>query len=168
MSQFMKSLIKIIFLITASLCLTAFSCSKQKAIGNPYIMFEVRGTVYGIYYVENTDTPEEGDLMKVTSPIEGIKVTTDISSEPALTTSKGNFVVYGRGPVSDHTTIKFEDPDGDGNHGHFLTTKKSVLLHQTKPGDDKNYEGYWVATGVEVTLLQKDDELDPNPGLDVM
>lgn len=157
-----------IALVVAAFSLTAFSCSKQKVIGNPYIMFEVRGTVYGIHYVEDTDTPEEGDLKKVTSPIEGIMVTSDVSSEPAYTTPEGKFVVYGRGPVSDMVSIKFEDKDGGNNHGLFLTTKKSVLLHQTKPGDDRNYEGYWVATGVEVTLLPKDDELDPNPGSDVM
>lgn len=159
----MRTFLKAFSLIITVFCLTSFSCSKQKVIGNPYIMFEVRGTVYGAYNVENTDTPEEGDFKRVTSPIEGIKVTSDVSSEPAYTTPEGKFVVYGRGPVSDNVSIKFEDKDGENNHGLFLTTKRSVNLRQTKPGDDRNYEGYWIATGVEVTLLLKDDDLNPNP-----
>lgn len=74
---------------------TAFSCSKKPTIGEPYILYEVHGVVYGSYY-------------KVLDGAETI-------------------------------TLAFEDADGENNHGTYLRHTKSV------------------------TLLRKEDTLDPNP-----
>lgn len=163
----MKGFFKLLLIVSSVLCLTAFSCSKKKTIGEPYILYEVRGTVMGVYYVDNTDTPESGDKKRVTGPLKGIKVTSDSSSEPATTTENGSFVVYGRGVPSETVTIAFEDVDGANNHGDFLRKTQRVTLRQRSPGGDRNYEGYWIATGVEVNMLLKDDELNTDPEFEI-
>jgi hypothetical protein len=35
-----------------------------------------------------------------------------------------------------------------------------------KDGADRNYEGYWIASGVEVTMLRKTDSMESDPDLD--
>jgi hypothetical protein len=42
-----------------------------------------------------------------------------------------------------------------------------VTLRQRSPGGDRNYEGYWIATGVEVSMLLKDDELNTDPEFEI-
>ena len=68
---------------------------------------------------------------------------------------------------SETVTIAFEDVDGDGNHGTFQTKTQMVTLRQRSPGGDRNYEGYWIATGVEVSMLLKDDELNTDPEFEI-
>ena len=156
----MREFFKLIFVISSFLSLTAFSCSKKQTIGEPYILYEIRGTVYGSYYVDNTDTPEEGDKKRVTSPLKGIKVITDYSSEPVYTSNEGRFVVYGRGVPADEVSVIFEDQDGENNHGAFLKKIQRIQLRQQKPGVDRNYEGYWIATDVQVNMFLKTDNLE--------
>ena len=158
----MKVFFRLILVLSAVFFTTAFSCSKKKTIGEPYILYEVHGTVYGSYYKEL----ESGNKELVTSPVKGVKVISDFSSEEAYTSSAGRFVVYGRGVPSETVTIAFEDVDGENNHGAFLGTTKRVTLRKMKDGGDRNYEGYWIATDVEVILFRKEDTLDPNPAPD--
>ena len=125
-------------------------------------MYEVHGTVYGSYMKEN----ENGVLEQVSVPLKGIKVTSDSSSEAAYTSKSGKFVVYGRSVPSEIVTIAFTDDDGENNHGLFLKSDKKVTLRQIKEGGDRNYEGYWIATDVEVTMLKKEDAMESDPNLD--
>jgi hypothetical protein len=158
----MRNAIKIMVVLSSVLFATAFSCSKKQTIGEPYILYEVHGTVYGSYYKD----VEGGGKEYVTTPLKGIKVISDSSSEAAYTSAKGTFVVYGRSVPSETVTIAFEDEDVENNHGLFLRTTKRVTLRKQKEGGDRNYEGYWIATGVEVTMLKKDDSLDTDPDPD--
>ena len=158
----MRSFVKLIFVLSSVLLLTSFSCSKKKTIGEPYILYEVHGTVYGSYMKEN----ENGVLEQVSVPLKGIKVTSDSSSEAAYTSKSGKFVVYGRSVPSEIVTIAFTDDDGENNHGLFLKSDKKVTLRQIKEGGDRNYEGYWIATDVEVTMLKKEDAMESDPNLD--
>jgi hypothetical protein len=159
----MKVLFRLIVILSSVFCLTAFSCSKKKTIGEPYILYEIHGTVYGTYYVDDTSTPEEGDKKRVTSPLKGIRVVSDSSSEPAYTSNEGRFVVYGRSVPADVVTIAFEDQDGEGNHGTFMRKTQRNELRQKSAGGDRNYEGYWIATDVEVNMFLKNDNLESDP-----
>ena len=159
----MKVLFRLILILSSVFCLTAFSCSKKKTIGEPYILYEIHGTVYGAYYVDDTYTPEEGDMKRVTSPLKGIRVISDSSSEPAYTSNEGRFVVYGRSVPTDVVTIAFDDQDGEGNHGTFMRKTQLIELRQKSAGGDRNYEGYWIATDVEVNMFLKNDNLESDP-----
>ena len=159
----MKVLFRLIVILSSVFCLTAFSCSKKKTIGEPYILYEIHGTVYGAYYEDDTSTPEEGDKKRVTSPLKGIRVISDSSSEPAYTSNEGGFVVYGRSVPADVVTISFEDQDGEGNHGAFMRKTQRIELRQKSAGGDRNYEGYWIATDVEVNMFLKNDNLESDP-----
>lgn len=159
----MKVLFRLILILSSVFCLTAFSCSKKKTIGEPYILYEIHGTVYGAYYVDDTSTPEEGDMKRVTSPLKGIRVISDSLSEPAYTSNEGRFVVYGRSVPTDVVTIAFDDQDGEGNHGTFMRKTQRIELRQKSAGGDRNYEGYWIATDVEVNMFLKNDNLESDP-----
>lgn len=150
----MKKFIHILLVLCSAFSLLSFSCSKKKSIGEPYILYEVRGKVTGT-------VTEDG--VKVTYPLKGIKVSSDSSSEPAYTSADGSFVVFGRGVPVDVATLKFEDEDRDSNHGTFLRTSKTVRLKRRDAGDGGNYQGYWYAMGVDVNMLPKNDELNPDP-----
>jgi hypothetical protein len=158
----MRRFLKTVSIIASFLLLTSFSCSKKKTIGEPYILYEIHGTVYGSYYKEKEGAGKE----LVTSPIKDIKVISDSSSEVAYTSDAGRFVVYGRSVPTQTVSIAFEDTDGDNNHGTFLRTTKHVTLRKMKDGADRNYEGYWIASGVEVTMLRKTDSMESDPDLD--
>lgn len=156
----MKGFLKSLFIASLVIFLSAFSCSKKKTIGEPYILYEIHGTVYGAYYVDNVDTPEEDDMVKVTSPLKGIKVITDDSSEPVYTSKEGKFVAYGRSVPTDVVEVVFEDQDGENNHGTFLKKKQRIQLRQRSEGGDRNYEGYWIATDVQINMFLKTDNLE--------
>lgn len=147
-------------MVSLVLVLSAFSCSKKKTIGEPYILYEIHGTVYGSYYVDNVETPEEDDKVKVTSPLKGIKVITDDSSKPVYTSKEGRFVAYGRSVPADVVELVFEDPDGENNYGSFLKKKQRIQLRQRSEGGDRNYEGYWIATDVQINMFLKTDNLE--------
>lgn len=158
----MRAFIKLLFILSSILLLSSFSCSKKKTIGEPFILYEVHGTVYGSYMKEN----DNGVLEQVSVPLKGIKVTSDSSSEAAYTSTSGNFVVYGRSVPSEVVTIAFTDMDGENNYGLFLKSEKKVSLRHLRDGGDRNYEGYWIATDVEVTMLKKADSMESDPDLD--
>ena len=88
----MKGFLKIAAILSVVFFTTAFSCSKKQTIGEPFILYEVHGVVYGSYFKE----VEGGGKEYITVPLKGIKVTSDSSSEAAYTSDQGNFVVYGR------------------------------------------------------------------------
>ena len=155
-------------MVSLVLVLSAFSCSKKKTIGEPYILYEIHGTVYGSYYVDNVETPEEDDKVKVTSPLKGIKVITDDSSKPVYTSKEGRFVAYGRSVPADVVELVFEDPDGENTYGSFLKKKQRIQLRQRSEDGDRNYEGYWIASGVEVTMFLKNDDLESEPDFNLM
>ena len=163
----MKALLKIIIILSSVLCLTAFSCSKKQTIGEPFILYEIHGVVYGTYYVDNTETPETDDKKKVTSHLKGIRVISDSSSDPVYTSNEGRFVVYGRSVPTDEVTISFEDQDAESNHGTFTRKSQRVKLRQKSAGGDRNYEGYWIATDVEVTMFLKNDNLETDPDFNI-
>ena len=158
----MKGIFRLIIILSSVLFTTAFSCSKKQTIGEPYILYEVHGIVYGSYYKELDGAKKE----LVTAPIRGIKVISDSSSETAYTSNEGRFVVYGRSVPTETITIAFEDADGENNHGTYLRQTKHVTLRKLKEGGDRNYEGYLIATDVKVTLLRKEDTMDPDPNPD--
>ena len=158
----MKAFLKLLSVLSMAFFLTAFSCSKKKTIGEPFILYEVHGTVYGTYSVENTDTPQEGDYKRVTSKLKGVEVISDSSSEVAVTSNEGGFVVYGRSTPTDEITLTFCDKDGDQNHGEFLKKEQRITLRKKSSGGDRNYEGYYIATDVEVIMFLKDEELQPD------
>ena len=158
----MRGFLKIATVLSVVFFTTAFSCSKKQTIGEPFILYEVHGVVCGSYFKE----VEGGGKEYVTVPLKGIKVTSDSSSEAAYTSEQGSFVVYGRSVPMETVEIAFEDVDVENNHGLFLRTTQRVTLRKQKEGGDRNYEGYWIATDVKVTMLKKDDSLDVNPNPD--
>ena len=158
----MRGFLKIATVLSVVFFTTAFSCSKKQTIGEPFILYEVHGVVCGSYFKE----VEGGGKEYVTVPLKGIKVTSDSSSEAAYTSEQGSFVVYGRSVPMQTVEIAFEDVDVENNHGLFLRTTQRVTLRKQKEGGDRNYEGYWIATDVKVTMLKKDDSLDVNPNPD--
>ena len=158
----MRSFIKAFALIISAFTLMAFSCSKKKTIGEPYMLFEVHGTVYGDRNVKDESTPDPDDYVTVSMPVKGIKVTAD-NNDPVHTNSKGEFVIYGRSNPGDSINLLFEDEDGASNEGPYLRMNKVVPLRQRDAGDAGNYRGYWFASGVEVKMLLKNESITPDP-----
>ena len=158
----MRSFIKAIVLIASLFTLMAFSCSKKKTIGDPYMLFEVHGTVYGDCQVKDESTSEPDDYVTVSKPVKGIKVIAG-NNDPVHTNSKGEFVIYGRSNPGDSVELVFVDEDGASNEGPYLRMNKIVQLRQREAGDAGNYRGYWFASGVEVKMLLKSESIDPDP-----
>ena len=155
----MKRFVSALIVLCSVFSLLSFSCSKKKTIGEPYILFEIHGTVYGKHKTENVDTPQEGDYKYVTGPVKGIRVSSG-QAEPVYTDSKGRFVLYGRQAPSDAATLVFIDDDAALNGGPYQRASVNVKMRQRDGGDDRNYEGYWFASGIEVELLLKNESLD--------
>lgn len=160
----MMRFLRTVLLLVASLSLTAFSCSKKKTIGDPYMLFEVHGTVYGDHKVADESTPQEGDSVLVTLPVKGIRVTSG-NSEAVYTGSDGSFVIYGRSVPGSSVSLVFTDEDRYANGGPYQKQSKTVILRQRDAGDDLNYRGYWFASEVEVKMLLKNESLNPDPSL---
>ena len=160
----MRSFIKAFALIISAFTLMAFSCSKKKTIGSPYMLFEIHGTVFGDRNVKDESTPEPDDYVTVSMPVKGIKVTAD-NNDPVHTNSKGEFVIYGRSNPGDSINLLFEDEDGASNEGPYLRMNKVVPLRQRDAGDAGNYRGYWFASGLEVKMLLKSESINPAPVL---
>ena len=72
-------------------------------------------------------------------------------------------MVYGRSVPASVVTIAFEDQDGENNHGTFMRKTQMIELRQRNAGGDRNYEGYWIATDVEVNMFLKNDNLESDP-----
>lgn len=160
----MRSFIKAFALIACAFTLMAFSCSKKKTIGEPYMLFEVHGTVYGDCNVKDESTSEPDDYVTVSMPVKGIKVSVG-NNDPVYTNSKGEFIIYGRSTPGDSIDLLFEDVDGTSNEGPYLRQNRTVPLRQRDAGDAGNYRGYWFASGLEVKMLLKNESINPDPVL---
>ena len=158
----MRSFIKAFALIISAFTLMAFSCSKKKTIGEPYMLFEVHGTVYGDRNIKDESTPDPDDYVTVSMPVKGIKIAVG-NNDPVYTNSKGEFIIYGRSTPGDSIDLLFEDVDGASNEGPYLRQNKTVPLRQRDAGDAGNYRGYWFASGVEVKMLLKNESITPDP-----
>ena len=124
------------------------SCSKEQ-IGEPYILFEIHGTVM--------DT--EGN------PLHGINVISTVS-DVRVTNVNGSFSFYGRTVPSDRVMLTFEDKDGADNGGEFVKMSKDIAVNLKTPGTDKgNFKGTFFAADVEIVMLKKESELNPDSGL---
>lgn len=164
-NRYMKDFIKLLLLLCAVLSTMSFSCSKKKTLGDPYILFEVHGTVVGKIRVENTETPEEGDYIYVDAPVKGIRVSSG-AADAVYTNDEGKFVFYGKQTPSDVVTLVFTDTDDAVNGGPYRKTTANVKLKMRDEGNGGLYLGYWFASGVEVNLILKEDDLESDSGFD--
>lgn len=141
----MKILRKI---FTSALAAAALlSCSKEQ-VGDPYILFEVHGKV----------VDEDGN------PLQGINVISGYS-DVQVTNLNGSFSFFGRSVPSDRVLLTFEDKDGSNNGGEFVKTTKEISLNEKTPGSETgNYKGTFFAGDVEIVMLKKESELNPDSG----
>lgn len=132
-------------LVLVAVC--AASCTKVQ-VGDPYMLFEVHGTV----------RDSEGN------PIEGIKVSAGLA-EVQSTNLNGNFSFYGRSTPSSSVILTFEDKDGDKNGGEFIKRTLDIPVHEKTPGSEiGNFRGTYFASGVEVVMVLKEDDMNPDSG----
>lgn len=124
-----------------SVALLAVSCSSKKTIGNPYILYEIHGTV----------TDPQG------VPVSGIAVSSgDMGSD--VTSANGEFVLFARSAPSEYATVVCEDKDGEANGGSFLKTSVTVQLKLRSAGNGNN-KGNYFASEVLVRMIPKNDEM---------
>lgn len=136
-----------ISVLTFLMSLFAVSCSSKKTIGNPYILYEIHGTV----------TDPQG------VPVEGIEVSSgDMGSD--VTSANGEFVLFSRSAPSEYATVVCEDKDGEANGGAFMKTSVTVQLKLRSAGNGNN-KGNYFASEVVIRMILKDDEMqdDINP-----
>lgn len=160
----MRSVLRTLIVVCSIFMLMAFSCSKKKTIGDPYMLFEVHGTVYGDQSVPDTSTPQEDDYITVTLPLKGIKVSSG-DGDPVYTDSDGEFVIYGRSNPGTSVSLVFMDDDAAMNGGPYQKQTKTINLRQRDAGDSGNYRGYWFASGVEIKMLLKNESINPDQTL---
>ena len=78
----------------------------------------------------------------------------------------GSFSFYGRTVPSDRVVLTFEDKDGVDNGGEFVKMSKDIAVNLKTPGTDKgNFKGTFFASDVEIVMLKKESELNPDSGL---
>ena len=121
------------------------SCSKEQN-GDPFILFEVHGKV----------------MDAAGNPLEGINVIAG-QADVQKTNINGNFTFHGRTVPSDHVLLTFEDKDGDDNGGEFVKKTVEIPLRQKSPGTSGNYKGTFFAGEVEVVMVSKNVEMNPDP-----
>ena len=140
----MRKLSKIF--ICAFAAVSFVSCSKEQS-GEPFMLFEVHGKVIDV----------DGN------PLEGIHV---ISGQADIqkTNINGVFTFFGRSVPSDHVLLTFEDKDGDQNGGEFVKKTMEISLVQKSPGSG-NIVGTFFAGDVEVVMVSKNMEMNPDSGL---
>ena len=160
----MRYFLRAVVLICSIFTLMAFSCSKKKTIGDPYMLYEVHGTVYGDQKVLDTSTPQEDDYVTVTLPLKNIRVSSG-DGDPAYTNADGKFVLYGRSNPGTSISLVFQDDDAAMNGGPYQKLTKTIELRQRDAGDSGNYSVYWFASGVEVKMLLKSESINPEPTL---
>lgn len=132
----------------AAIITMAASCDKEQ-IGDPYMLFEIHGTV--------VDT--EGN------PLKGIQVTSGLS-DVQTTNVNGVFTFYGRSAPTSLVVLTFEDKDGKDNGGEFAKISMEIAVNEKTPGSaDGNFKGTYYAGGVEVVMLKKKDQMNPDSGL---
>lgn len=130
--------------------MAALSCSHKEQLGGEYILFEVHGTVMS----------QDG------APIEGIVVTSGMADQ-VKTNLNGKFTFHGRSNPSEFVRLTFEDKDGDGNGGQFLKREVSIQVNLKIAGDeDGNFKGKYFAQDVEVVMIPKTSDMDPDNDLD--
>ena len=62
-------------------------------------------------------------------------------------------------------TLTFEDKDGDNNGGEFVKKTVEIPLVVKTPGTDGNFKGTYFAGDVEVVMVSKNVEMNPDSGL---
>ena len=139
----MRKLSRIFICVFAAVVL--MSCSKEQN-GDPFILFEVHGKV----------------MDAAGNPLEGINVIAG-QADVQKTNINGNFTFHGRTVPSDHVLLTFEDKDGDDNGGEFVTKTVEIPLRQKSPGTSGNYKGTFFAGEVEVVMVSKNVEMNPDP-----
>ena len=139
----MRKLSRIFICVFAAVAL--MSCSKEQN-GDPFILFEVHGKV----------------MDAAGNPLEGINVIAG-QADVQKTNINGNFTFHGRTVPSDHVLLTFEDKDGDDNGGEFVTKTVEIPLRQKSPGTSGNYKGTFFAGEVEVVMVSKNVEINPDP-----
>ena len=126
----------------------AASCDKEQA-GDPYMLFEIHGTVVDM----------EGN------PLKGIHVTSGLS-DAQTTNVNGVFTFYGRSAPTSLVVLSFEDKDGEANGGEFSNLLMEIQVNEKTPGiAGDNFKGTYYAGGVEVVMLKKNDQMNPDSGL---
>ena len=123
---------------------TLVSCSKEQN-GDPFMLFEIYGKVMDA----------DGN------PLEGINVIAG-QGDVQKTNLNGNFAFYGRTVPSDHVLLTFEDKDGDENGGEFVKQTMEIPIVQKSPGTSGNYKGTFFAGDVEVFMVSKNVEMNPD------
>ena len=123
------------------------SCSKEQ-VGDPYMLFEIHGKVMDV----------DGN------PLQGINVISGYS-DVQVTNINGSFSFYGRSIPSDRVMLTFEDKDGADNGGEFVKITREISVNQKTPGSKTgNYKGTFFAGDLEIVMLQKESELNPDSG----
>ena len=65
-----------------------------------------------------------------------------------------------------HVVLTFEDKDGTENGGQFVKRSVEVLVYEKTPGSEMgNFKGTYFASGVDVIMLKKEGDLNPDSGL---
>ena len=142
----MTMLTKRIFL-SALAAAVLVSCSKEQ-VGDPYMLFEIHGKVMDA----------EGN------PLPGINVISGMS-DVQVTNSNGSFSFYGRTVPAEHVLLSFEDKDGADNGGEFVKMTKEIAVNLKTPGTETgNFKGTFFAGDVEIIMLKKESELNPDSG----
>jgi putative lipoprotein (rSAM/lipoprotein system) len=141
----MRKLSRIFICVFAAVAL--MSCSKEQN-GDPFILFEVHGKV----------------MDAAGNPLEGINVIAG-QADVQKTNINGNFTFFGRTVPADHVSLTFEDKDGDNNGGEFVKKTVEIPLRQKSPGTGGNYKGTFFAGDVEVVMVSRNVEMNPDSGL---
>ena len=141
----MRKLYRILICVFAAVILV--SCSKEQN-GDPFMLFEIHGKVMDV----------DGN------PLEGINVIAG-EADVQKTNLNGNFTFYGRTTPADHVILTFEDKDGDKNGGEFVKKTMEIPVRQKTQGTSGNYKGTFFAGDVEVIMVSKNMEMNPDSGL---
>ena len=140
----MRKLSKIFICVFAAASLV--SCSKEPS-GEPFMLFEIHGKVMDA----------DGN------PLEGIHVISG-QADVQKTNINGVFTFFGRSVPSEHALLTFEDKDGEENGGEFVKKTMEIPLVEKTPGSG-NIMGTFFAGDVEVVMLNKNMEMNPDSGL---
>ena len=140
----MKTLSRIFICALAAAALV--SCSKEPS-GEPFMLFEIHGKVMDA----------DGN------PLEGIHVISG-QADVQKTNINGVFTFFGRSVPSEHALLTFEDKDGEENGGEFVKKTMEIPLVEKTPGSG-NFMGTFFAGDVEVVMLNKNMEMNPDSGL---
>lgn len=122
------------------------SCSKEQT-GDPFMLFEVHGKVMDA----------DGN------PLEDIHVISG-QADVQKTNLNGDFTFFGRSVPSERVLLTFEDKDGEDNGGEFVKMTMEIPLVEKTPGSG-NYKGTFFAGDVEVVMVSKNMEMNPDSGL---